>query len=208
MTQKIPTPAQVIETYLKDREKIKALKRQAREEVEKIEAFQRKREDFLLAREDMEVFEFMTDLFVNGRDGKAEKEKEKQDIGLRQEAIEKWLLKMLSKVGEGIRTSAGTVFKTTRESVTVEAWDSFLEAEILRPAAEALAGLLAGAPIDQIEEILRTSAHFEFLNKAVNKTACLEQMGEKDEKTGSRPNPPPAGIKYCAISTVGVRKGK
>lgn len=218
MTQKLPEPKAVIDKYLVDREKIKAIKRQAKEAVEEIERFQRNREDYLLKTDDIAVFEFFTDLYVHGRDGKAEKEKEKQDIGLRQDAIEKWLLKMLSKVGEGIRTSAGTVFKTTRESVTVESWDAFMEAEILRPAVEGFIETFAGDLFDKgyteqkIEDlvfnILRTSAHFELLNKAVNKTAALEIMGDKDEKSGSRPNPPPAGIKYVALATVGVRKGK
>jgi len=219
MTQQLlPTAESVIEKYLEDREKIKELKIKAKLEVEKIEAFQRKREDFLLKMDDISIFEFMTDLFVNGRDGKAAKEKEKQDIGLRQDLIESWLLKMLKKVGKGIRTDAGTVYTTVKESVSVESWDAFLDAEILAPLAKAVFNYFseetnfAAKDVDlfvpEIERIVRESAHFEYLNHAVNKTAVLECLGEKDEKTGARPNPPPAGVKYTAIAAVGVRKGK
>lgn len=210
-----PTPTAVITKYMEDRERINAIKRKAKEDVETIEAFQRKREDFLLGQDanNMDIFSFLVDLFINGRDGKAAKEQEKKDINLRQDAIEKWLLNMLGKHAKGIMTEHGTVYKTRKEGISVEDWGAFLNSEILRPAAEGVVGYIeseigvcdAGV-VSAIERILSESGHFEYLNHAVNKTACLEVMGEKDEKTEARPNPPPAGVKYTAFTTVGVRK--
>jgi len=210
-----PTNQQIIDQYLLDREKIKRIKAKAAEAIASLEAFQSNREAYLLKQEDPTLVEFLTDLYINGRDGKAAAEAKKKDIGLKQNEIEAWLLKMLDKLkSKGIKTEFGTVYPTRKEGVSVEDWDAFLEAEILRPAAEEIIEAIGklnhpGEDIFDVEDvvaILRSAAHLEFINKGVNKTAVLERMGEKDEKNDSRPKPPPAGVKYSAIRTVGVRK--
>ena len=205
-----PTNQKIIDQYLLDREKIKRIKAKAAEAIAPLEAFQSNREAYLLKQEDPTLVEFLTDLYINGRDGKAAAEAKKKDIGLKQSEIEAWLLKMLDKLkSKGIKTEFGTVYPTRKEGVSVEDWDAFLESEILTPQASAVFDALNNdelpVTMDAMKELLR-AAHLEFINKGVNKTAVLERMGEKDEKDDSRPNPPPAGVKYSAIRTVGVRK--
>ena len=209
-----PTNTQIIEQYLSDREKIRRTRKAADEAVAAVEQFQSNRETYLLQQDDPTIVDFITDLFLNGRDGKAASEAKKKDIGLKQ--AEKWLLKMLDKLKlKGIKTEFGTVYPTRKEGVSVADWDAFLEAEILRPAAEEILKRILDntlvpdetcAPVQILVDVLRSAAHLEFINKGVNKTSVLERMGEKDEKTDSRPNPPPAGVNYTAIRTVGVRK--
>ena len=215
-----PTNQQIIDQYLLDREKIKRIKQAAADAIASLETFQSNREAFLLKTEDPTIVEFLTDLYINGRDGKAAAEAKKKDIGLKQNEIESWLLKMLDKLkSKGFKTEFGTVYPTRKEGVSVEDWDAFLESEILRPAAEELWNRLIAddllpklkddttiSPVRLIVDVLRGASHLEFLNKAVNKTAVLERLGDLDEKTQSRPNPAPAGVKYTAIRTVGVRK--
>lgn len=210
-----PLIPKIIEKYLADREDIKALKAKHAEELRVLEEFQSKREQALLDIGDMTCFAFFTDLFINGRDGKAEKEKEKVDIGLQQAKIEQWLLKMLSQVGEGIRTEFGTVFKTRKESVSVADFDMFVEENMLKDAAVKIVDELfednmtpekTAALEVTILKLIKSHMHLELLNKAVNKTAILELMGDQNPKDHSRPNPPPAGVNYVAIQSVGVRK--
>ena len=203
----VPT---IIAKYLSDREVIKEVKARHAEELRVLEEFQSKREAALFERAGMEAFEFFTDLFVNGRDGKAEKKKEEENISLNQQKIESWLLKMLDGVGEGIRTSAGTVFKTRKESVTVADFDSFTQSVMLQDAAKAVEDyiLANGAPtIPELVTMIHDNMHLELLNKAVNKTAILELMGNKN-KDGSYEKAPPIGINYVSMTAVGVRKAK
>lgn len=201
---------QIIAKHQEDREVIKAMKSRHAEELQVVEEFQAKREAALLERGDITAFSYFVDLFINGRDGKAEKEKEKANISLDQAKIEAWLLKMLNQVGEGIKTEFGTVYKTRKEGVSVGDFDMFVDQNMLKDAAYAVADELFGedTSIEIIESIVSTihkHMHLEYLNKAVNKTAILELMGDA-AKDGSRPNPPPAGVNYTAIQTVGVRK--
>jgi hypothetical protein len=225
-----PTNQQIIKQYLADRERVKLVRRACEtgfagltpEEVKvvadtlkgggvsTVEQFQANRETHLLTQEDPELFDFLTDLYINGRDGKASAEAKKKDLGLKQTEIEKWLLKMLDKLkSKGFKTEHGTVYPTRKEAVSVEDWDAFLEAEILLPMAAAIedifAAVGAGATQEEVASMLKAAAHLEFINKGVNKTSVLERMGDRDEKDESRPNPPPAGVKYTAMKTVGVR---
>jgi len=213
------TPAEIFKQievkYHEDREKIKAISREAEERVAVIEEFQKKREEYLLGTDLFEAFGFFTDLYINGRDGKAEAKKKAENIGLDQVKIEKWLLKMLDKIGKGVKTDFGTVYKTRKESVSVGEWDTFVEENLLKPISNAF---FLGLPDDMNEstamgllELLNKTLHnmqLNLVNKAVNKTAVLEIMGELVEEEGkeSRPNPPPLGVNYTAIATVGVRK--
>jgi hydroxymethylpyrimidine pyrophosphatase-like HAD family hydrolase len=216
MTTEAPTNERIIEQYLADQAKVRAIKAKAEELIAPIEQFQANREAYLLKQSDPAIVDFMTNLYLNGRDGKASAEAKKKDLGLKQGEIEKWLLTMLDKLkSKGIKTEFGTVYPTRKEAVSVEDWDAFLEAEILTPAAVGVCAELDmlgmdGTPLpgmmDKIISVFRSAAHLEFINKGVNKTSVLERMGDKNEKDDSRPNPAPAGVKYTAMRTVGVRK--
>lgn len=93
-----------------------------------------------------------------------------------QERREQYLHQQLTDAGaQNIKTKFGTVYQTRKESVTVADWDAILE-------------------------WITKSEAWEFLNKAVNKTAVLECMGDE------RQYPPPPGVNYTAIATVNIRK--
>ena len=201
---------QIIDKYLADREVIKEIKKRHADELRVIEEFQSKREMALLERGDLTCFDFFTDLYVNGRDGKAEAEKKKESISLDQQKIESWLLKMLNSVGESIKTTAGTVYKTRKESVTCADFDTFVDQNMLKDAAKDIHDyiLANGAPtVEELVSMIHENMHLEMLTKSVRKEAVLEIMGEQ-AKDGSRPNPPPAGVNYVAVQCVGVRKAK
>ena len=204
---------QIVAKHKEDREVIKAMKQRHAEELRVIEEFQAKRETALLARGDMTVFGYLTDIFINGRDGKASVEKQKSSIALEQDKIEHWLLKMLSQVGEGIKTEFGTVYKTRKEGVSCSDFEMFVDVNMLHDAAKKVVeyfddlGVADDSKIQDVLALIHSNMHLEYLNKAVNKTAILETMGDP-AKDGSRPNTPPAGINYTAIQCVGVRKAK
>ena len=201
---------QIIAKHQEDREVIKAMKQRHAAELLVVEEFQAKREAALLERGDMTAFAYLTDLYINGRDGKAETEKKKANIALDQAKIEKWLLKMLKSVGEGIRTEFGTVYKSRKESISVADFDMFVDNIMLQDAAEEILIYMEchGQPSkEEIVEMIHCKMHLEYLNKAVNKSAILELMGDQ-AKDGSRPNAPPAGLNYVALECVGVRKAK
>lgn len=203
---------QIIAKHKSDREVIKQMKARHAEELRTIEEFQAKREAALIERAGVEAFSYMVDLFINGRDGKAEVKKQEANISMDQAKIESWLLKMLNQVGAGIKTEFGTVYKTRKEGVSVADFDMFVEENMLKSAAQAViialeeGGVQFPADYDlNFVSVIKHHMHLEYLNKAVNKTAILELMGDA-AKDGSRPNPPPAGVNYTAIQTVGVRK--
>ena len=202
---------QIIAKHQEDREVIKAVKQRHAAELLVIEEFQAKREAALLERGDMTAFAYLTDLYINGRDGKAETEKNKANIALDQAKIEAWLLKMLNQVGEGIRTEFGTVYKSRKESVSVADFDMFVDNVMLKDAAAEVASYFGSHGSDKINAdiiaLIHNHMHLEYLNKAVNKTSILELMGDP-AKDGSRPNSPPTGINYVALQCVGVRKAK
>lgn len=198
----------IIAKHQEDREVIKAMRARHAEELRTIEEFQAKREAALLEHGDMTAFAYVTDLYINGRDGKAATEKAKENIALNQTKIEAWLLKMLNQVGEGIRTSFGTVYRTRRESISVSDFDAFTQNVMLQDAAKAINDHITvkgQLTEEELVQLIHDNMHLELLNKAVNKTAILELMGDS-AKDGSRPNAPPIGINYTSIATVGVRK--
>lgn len=205
---------QIVNKHKEDRVKIKEMKARHAEELRVIEKFQAKREAALLERGDMTVFGYLTDLYINGRDGKSEVEKKKESIALDQTKIEHWLLKMLNQVGEGIKTEFGTVYKTRKESVTCSDFEMFVRTVMLKDAAQAVldlielgSGELGSFSVAEISQLIQANMHLEYLTKAVRKEAILELMGDQG-KDGSRPNTPPAGVNYVAIQCVGVRKAK
>lgn len=213
----MPVTIRQIETkYKEDRERIREIRRAAEAEVAQIEKFQKAREDYILATDDVEAFGFLTDIYLNGRDGKAEAEKRKENIAVDMKRIEEWLLKMLTKVGDGIRTEFGTVYKTRKEAVSVADFDAYFEAEIIRPAVKTFLqeysmyidgiGEYDESLDVHVTQMFKASLHLEALTKAANKTYVLEKMGEQDKKTGARPNPAPPGVNYLAFQTIGVRK--
>ena len=117
--------------------------------------------------------------------------------------------------GQNIKTAAGTAFFKKQEFVNVADWSTFVEKELL---ARMIPALCASTGVDESEEkllqILKDSFPYELLNKAVNKTAVLEIMGEeiqlKDEAGAvigkGRPNVPPAGINYVSKQIVQIHR--
>ena len=128
----------VIQKYHEDQERIKEVRARHEAELSELLAFQEKREQALLEGADMTAFSFLTDLFIQNRDAKSQKEKDKEIIGAKQGAIEQWLLKMLLTVGDGIKTEFGTVYKTRKESVTVADFDTFMNVNLLTPVAKTI----------------------------------------------------------------------
>ena len=116
--------------------------------------------------------------------------------------------------GQNIKTAAGTAFFKKQEFVNVADWSTFVEKELLMPMAVRMA---RGKEVNVFPEILadlKDSFPYELLNKAVNKTAVLEIMGEevqlKDEAGAvigkGRPNVPPAGINYVSKQIVQIHR--
>ena len=212
-----PTFAQIQKAYDRDRQKIKDLHTQIAElatpiteQIAKLGAFQKAREDFLLQGNDMEAFEFMTALFINGREDKVEVKKAESNLNVDQKKLEEWLLKMLAKVGNSIATDSGTVYKTRKESVKVADFDAYVEAELVKPLTTSLLdawrSFTSGErSMEELESFIREHLNIAAIDKSASKTFVLEQMGDK-QKDDSRPNPAPPGIEYNAFATVGVRK--
>jgi aspartate/methionine/tyrosine aminotransferase len=93
-----------------------------------------------------------------------------------QEKRANYLLQQLQKDGlQNVKTQHGTVYLSLKESVTVSDADSFFQ-------------------------WVRDNDKFEFLNKAANKTAVLEAMGDK------RNEQPPPGVNYSAVRVAQIRK--
>lgn len=94
----------------------------------------------------------------------------------RQKKQQAWIQRHLEEQGlKSAKTDYGTAYINIVESVKVGDWD------------------------DLLEHVLNTQS-FELFNKAVNKTAVLELMGD------NRENSPPPGVKYTSIREVRVRR--
>jgi hypothetical protein len=118
----------------------------------------------------------VVEAYTNSREDIRALEDKISEIKAVQAKREEWMLSQLEKDGlQNAKTQHGTVYKTLKESVTVGDADAFFE-------------------------WVRENDKFEFLNKAANKTAVLELMGEKRSET------PPPGVNYSATRAVGVRK--
>jgi hypothetical protein len=115
-----------------------------------------------------------------------------------------WLLKHLNdNESNSVPTDYGTAFKKKSEYISCENFEEMMEEYIFKPVAEYLKeyfSVLDGNDIPDIEEGVRkafTHARFDLFTKAVSKDTVLSMMGKADNK-GSRPNPPPKGIKYSS----------
>ena len=117
-----------------------------------------------------------------------------------QEAREMYMLGLLQESGaQNMKTKHGTCYILTKESVTMGDWDAFENWAISSPLAKALDAV--DIPVEVKNDIFvqfKNLAHTEFLMHGVAKTPVLDLMKEG--------NPPPAGINYTSIKTVGVRK--
>ena len=105
--------------------------------------------------------------------------------------------------GQNIKTAAGTAFFKKQEFVNVADWSTFVEKELLTPIVKAVADIEARdirLTSQGLLTVLMSSFPYELLNKAVNKTAVLEIMGEKRE------NVPPAGINYVSKQIVQIHR--
>jgi hypothetical protein len=111
---------------------------------------------------------------------------------------------LTEQAGQNIKTEAGTAFFKKQEFVNVADWDAFVVNELLGPLAKALTahpGVGENGLIElELLTTLKNSFPYELLNKAVNKTAVLEIMGEKRE------NVPPAGINYVSKQVVQIHR--
>ena len=144
--------------------------------------------------------------YVATREELSNLSKREKELKAVQEKREEWLCQELQKQKlKSVKTSAGTIFQTLKESVTVGEWDTFVKEAILRPAAEAMVVFMSedlkreGA-VETVLDILESASKIELLNHAVSKTEVLAIMGEE------RDQPAPAGINYTAKRTVGIRK--
>lgn len=115
--------------------------------------------------------------YTSSREAIKNLENEIAEIKVLQTKREEWLLGELIKQGaQNIQTKHGiTVYRLRKESVTVGDGEVFMN-------------------------WVRETEKWEFLNKAANKTAVLEAMGE------DRTEPPPPGVNYVATAAVGIRK--
>lgn len=105
--------------------------------------------------------------------------------------------------GQNIKTAAGTAFFKKQEFVNVADWSTFVEKELIAPMVKAVADIEAreiGLTSKGLFTVLKDSFPYELLNKAVNKTAVLEIMGDKRE------NVPPAGINYVSKQIVQIHR--
>jgi hypothetical protein len=76
---------------------------------------------------------------------------------------------------------------------------------IVEPVYEAFRTLKEGpATNEQVKELIRSALKLNFLNRAVNKTACLENLGELVD--GHRTGTPLPGTSYVAVRTIQIRK--
>lgn len=93
---------------------------------------------------------------------------------------EEYLLsKMLADNTTGIKSKHGTVYVKTTESIRVSEPDTFFQ-------------------------WVKDNEAWECIEKRAAKTAILQLMGEQEND--SRPNPPPPGLDYVSMKSVGVRK--
>jgi hypothetical protein len=106
-----------------------------------------------------------------------------------------WLLKHLNdNESNSVPTDYGTAFKKKSEYISCENFEAMMEEYIFKPIIEHCASMKGE------EALLReafTHARFDLFTKAVSKDTVLSMMGKADNK-GSRPNPPPKGIKYSS----------
>ena len=122
------------------------------------------------------TLDVVTEAYVKSREQIILLKTQIEDIEVKQRKKEEWLLTELQKNGlQNAKTLSGTVYQTVKESVTVADGDTFLG-------------------------WVRENDGWEFINKAANKTAVLELMGD------DRGAPPPPGVNYAAVRTVGIRK--
>jgi hypothetical protein len=123
---------------------------------------------------------------------------------------EEWLQNYLDKNHlKNVATTFGTAYPALKESVTVADWDRVVEEVIVEPVYEAFRTLKEGpATNEQVKELIRSALKMNFLNRAVNKTAVLEEMGdlEDTEEGKRRKEAPMAGVSYSAQRCVQIRK--
>lgn len=136
----------------------------------------------------------------------AEAKENKKDIKDKMDIIEKELFKRLKDEGlESFKTDAGTVFKTTTDYVGVDDFDEllkFIAKSVIRSAftSDENASLEAvEATLEEAANLALEHADFQFLNKAVNKTATKEYM---EANNGALP----PGIKYGSEIVIQIRK--
>ncbi len=93
--------------------------------------------------------------YISTREELALLKKKEEELKSIQAKREEWMLQELQKHKlKSVRTNAGTIFQTLKESVTVGDWDTF-------------------------KKWVKENDKFEYLNRAVSKTEVLTLMGEE-----------------------------
>lgn len=135
----------------------------------------------------------------------------KKQIEQKEELQEKranYLLGQLQKDNlQNAKTQHGTVYIALKESVTVGDADAFFDSVLVTPVTDAAVEYLYGKDatvsiqmVKGLQQVVREAMQLQFLNKAANKTAVLEAMGD------NRSEVPPPGVNYSAVRVAQIRK--
>jgi len=124
---------------------------------------------------------------------------ERKPLEERMKTIDAWLLRYLETNNlENAKTEHGMSYKTTVRSVTVQDWGALID-WILLPTIERFADAMEnGATPEQAKEAAKAGPELGFLNHAVNKTAVLEMLEQKQEL--------PPGVGLTSLIQVNTRK--
>lgn len=106
--------------------------------------------------------------------------------------LEVALEKVMTDTGvDSIKGGGGTVFRGTKDFVTVKDWDSFL--------AQMVQEIVLLSETHTPEEILNKSMLLQMLSKSVSKLVVKDYLDEFEEL--------PRGLDYEKIRTIQIRKG-
>lgn len=124
---------------------------------------------------------------------------ERKPLDERMKTIDAWLFRYLEVNGlENAKTEHAMTYKTVVRSVTVKDWDALLD-WILLPSIERFAEAMEnGGTVEQAKEAAKAGPELGFLNHAVNKTAVLEMLEQKEHI--------PPGVGLTSLVQVNTRK--
>ena len=147
-------------------------------------------------------------VYIQMRDKKAaldtSTKEEKAEITANMDKIETELMKRLKADGvKSLKTPSGTPFTSKAEFIAIENFNEFLGFLVKSILdADSAVSHVEGYEVDEdrIKNVL-DNADLQYLNKVVNKKACLDYM--EDEETKGKL---PPGIKYSSEIQLNVRK--
>ena len=122
----------------------------------------------------------VTSAYIKTRNAIKELEDKISELKVFQARKEEYMLGLLAEAGAtSMKSEHGTVYTLIKESVTVADAETFFT-------------------------WVKENDRFDCLERRAAKTAVLEIMGEREDS--GRPNPPPPGLSFTAIKSVGIRK--